>query len=361
MVELACGLKRRGHSVEMFAYFPHRDFFRPRLDEQHIAVHEYHKGRGFSLGVVRKLAALIDGRNIDIVVSYLSSPNIYAELAKLAAPRAKLIVSERTNFRDDTSRLSAFVRRALHAAADHVVANSRAQCEWLRKKWWLRDKVSCIYNGLDPGPFSGDRRAPESGTRLRLIAIGRVGPEKNALNLIRGLALFYREHGYVPEITWVGEREGGSAGVRYCERIDDLLESLPEVRKNWRWLGEATDIPGLLREHDALIHPSFYEGLPNVVCEALAAGMPVLVSNVCDHPLLVAEGERGFLFDPADPAGISAAIARLADLEAGDWRRFSHNARLYAVQNLDVETMITAYEKLFAQLLPGRTREQRES
>ena len=97
------------------------------------------------------------------------------------------------------------------------------------------------------------------------------------------------------------------------------------------------------------------------VSEALAAGMPVLVSNVCDHPILVAEGERGFLFDPADPASISAAIARLAGLDAGDWRSISRNARLYAMENLDVETMITAYEKLFAQLLSGGPRERGES
>jgi len=49
-------------------------------------------------------------------------------------------------------------------------------------------------------------------------------------------------------------------------------------------------------EHDAFVHPSFYEGMPNVVCEALAAGLPVLVSDVCDHPLLVEKGVQGFLF-----------------------------------------------------------------
>ena len=50
------------------------------------------------------------------------------------------------------------------------------------------------------------------GERLRLVAVGRVGPEKNALNLIRGLVLFHREAGYIPEVSWVGERDGGRAG-----------------------------------------------------------------------------------------------------------------------------------------------------
>lgn len=354
IVELACGLNRRGHSVEMFAYFPRRDFFRPRLDERHILVHEFDKGSGFSFNVVRALTALIKHRNFDIVVAYLSSPNIYAELAKLVAPHAKLIASERTSFRDDKSRVSAFLRRAMHALADHVVANSESHCEWLRRKWWLKHKVSCIYNGLDLGPFPAGRPVPESGNLLRLVAVGRVGPEKNALNLMRGLLLFHREWGYMPDVSWVGERDGGNAGKLYCQRVDELLERSPELRNHWRWFGEETNISGLLREYHALIHPSFYEGLPNVVCEALAAGMPVLVSNVCDNPSLVADGERGFLFNPAEPGSIATAIKRLVDLGPGDWRRFSLNARHYAEENLDVDRMITAYEDLFARLLSDR-------
>lgn len=350
MVELACGLKRRGHSVEMFAYFPARDFFRPRLDEQQIAVHEVNKGEGFSPRVVRRLAGVINARNIDVVVSYLNSPNIYAELARLAV-HAKLIVSERTSHLDDQSHVGAVFRRVMHCLADHVVANSHAQCEWLTRKWWLKGKVSCIYNGVDPGPAPTRRPVPESGEDLRLVAVGRVGAEKNAINLIRGLIAFHREYGYVPQVSWVGERDWGAAGRLYGRRLEQLLESSPEVRNRWRWLGVATDIPGVLREHHALVHPSLYEGLPNVVCEALAAGMPVLVSNVCDHARLVADGQRGFLFDPSDPGSIAAAIRALVQLPRADWLKFSCNARRYAEENLHVERMISAYESLFVRLL----------
>lgn len=354
IVELACGLKRRGHSVEMFAYFPSHGFFRPRVDEQQIVVHEYDKGSGFSLGVVRRLAELINRRNFDVVVSYLSSPNVYAELAKLFAPRARLVVSERTSFHDDKSRVSAFGRRALHVAADHVVANSHTQSDWLRRRPWLRDKVSCIYNGLDLGLFAGDRTFPQRAEPLRLVAVGRVGPEKNALNLIRALTLFHREWGYAPQVSWIGARDGSSAGRGYCQRVDELLESCPEVKNNWRWLGEEANIPELLQKYHALIHPSFYEGLPNVVCEALASGMPVLLSNVCDHPLLAGHGERGFLFEPAEPRSIANAIKRLTALEADDWGKLSRNARRYAEENLGAERMITEYEDLLARLLPRR-------
>jgi glycosyltransferase involved in cell wall biosynthesis len=91
--------------------------------------------------------------------------------------------------------------------------------------------------------------------------------------------------------------------------------------------------------------------LPNAVCEALATGIPVLASNVCDHPLLVADGERGFLFDPESAHSIAAAIAKFAALSEEQRRMFSLNARAYAVANLSVHKMVSAYERLLERLL----------
>src|SRR5690606_21739605 len=83
------------------------------------------------------------------------------------------------------------------------------------------------------------------------------------------------------------------------------------VADRWRWLGRREDVPELMRAHDALVHPAFFEGLPNAVCEALASGLPVLASRVCDHPRLVGE-DRGLLFDPGSPEDIAAALERFA-------------------------------------------------
>jgi glycosyltransferase involved in cell wall biosynthesis len=356
MVELACGLKRRGHAVEMFVYFNQYDFFRARLDKHQIIIHEPPTGSWASIGVVRRLASLMRRGAFDVAVSYLSTANIYAELARVVAPGTRLVVSERTNFHDDKSAMGALLRRLLHVLSDRVVANSETQAAWLRSRPWLRGKVSCIYNGVDLSSFHPMDSIPKSGRALRLLGVGRIGPEKNLLNLILALAQFEGEFGRVPEVGWAGQRDASRAGRRYCERIDALLASLPTVREHWHWLGLQSNIPGLLRDYDALIHPSLYEGLPNSVCEALAAGMPVLASNVCDHPLLVADGSRGYLFDPRDPASIAAAVAKLAQLDVGAWRNFARNAREYASINLSVDRMVDSYEALFTSLRAGRLR-----
>lgn len=354
IVELACGLKRRGHEIEMFVYFPEYDFFRPLLEEHLITVHAYAKRKGFSFGVLAKLIELVRDRRFDLLVSYLSSANIYAELAVPFSGGSKLVVSERTSHHDDKAPMRDCLRRAMHVLSDKVVANSRTQRDWLKQKWWLRTKANYIYNGIDLQKFHPNQPIVEGTDGLHLIGIGRVGSEKNILNLIAALDIMLRESGDAPHISWAGPRDESESGRNYCRQVDEMLEGLPEIRRRWHWLGIQADVAELLRRYQVLIHPSFYEGLPNVVCEALASGVPVLASDVCDHSLLVADGERGFLFDPKLPESIAAAITKLKNLSMDERRGLSRNAREYAEANLDVEKMVSAYECLFRQLLARR-------
>ncbi len=351
MVELACGLKGRGHDVELFVYHPHFTFFRPKVASLGIRVHEYAKGAGFSIGVITRVASLFKANRYDVVVSFLRSPNVYSELSRLLAPSMKLIVSERSSSLGDRSRVESSLRRHLHRCATHVVANSHSHAAWLETHHaWLRGKVTTIYNGLDGAEVPAAPLVLTAARDLRLLAIGRVGPEKNVLRLLMALEVFHRLNGWVPDVSWVGRRDASVRGTRYCRDVDEWLNGKPDIRKHWHWLGERADIRDLIAQHHALIHPSLYEGLPNVVCEALAAGRPVVVSDVCDHGRLVAEGERGFLFDPHDPVSIAGAIQKLTILEEADWIMLSRNARRYAEAALTTERMVSEYEALFSRV-----------
>ena len=79
--------------------------------------------------------------------------------------------------------------------------------------------------------------------------------------------------------------------------------------------------------------------------------MPVAVSDVCDHSLLVADGKRGFLFDPASPESIAEALRKLLVLSPGEWAEMSSEARLFAAGHLGLDRMVRAYETLFLGLV----------
>jgi glycosyltransferase involved in cell wall biosynthesis len=350
MVELACGLKERGHDVHAFIYFPQHDFFRDRVDAAAIPVHHVAKGRGFSFAVVRALARLIDIERFDAVVSFLDRPNLYAELAtQWATHRTRLVVSERSHRQHDGNRIGAALRRTLHGCADAVVANSETHAEWLRSRPMLADKVHCIYNGVDLVRFSSSNAGgPERPQDLRLLAIGRVGPEKNALTVIRALQMHHERHGWTPALSWMGRRDESDAGRAYGKQVDHALDAYPAVAGAWRWLGERNDVPQQLTQHHALLHASLYEGLPNAVCEAFASARPVLASAVCDHPRLVDAPARGWLFDPTDPASLLAALESTHRHDVAQWLAMGEAARTFACEALSTARMVQRFEAVLA-------------
>lgn len=345
MVNLACGLKDKGHDVAFFVYYPNETFYRPLVEKAGIPVHEVTKGRGFSFKVLWRLIRLLRTNQFDGIISFLTTPNIYCELARLGSRCPRLIVSERSSSIGETSPIISVLRRLFHLSADCVVANSKTHAAWLRRLPWLRKKAYTIYNGYAisaPNP----RKLKVRDGPLKYLVVGRVHPGKNGLRLIEALALFYRKHGTCPVVSWAGRREADADSCKYIEEMERMIELIPEIAANWHWLGERDDVPNLLASHDALLHQSLFEGLPNVVCEAFIYGCPVIASSVCDHPLLVKDGVRGLLCDPLSAHSICAAIERFEGLSTQERKQLGINTRKYADENLSIERMVRSYEDL---------------
>ena len=91
---------------------------------------------------------------------------------------------------------------------------------------------------------------------------------------------------------------------------------------------------------------SFFEGLPNAVCEGMACGKPILMSNVCDAGNLVRDGENGFLCDPDSPESIAAAIRRLVATDAGKRRKMGEASRKKAEELFRSDIVIDRYERI---------------
>ncbi len=342
LVNLACGLKARGHIVDVFIYYPHQDFFLSELAEAGVAVHALPKKGKLGVNVLVGLVRLLHAGKYDALISFLDTPNVYSVVASIFSPRLKLVVSERSSHHHDKNKYLALGKRLLYGFTDKVVANSKSQAEWLRRYPWLRGKTMAIYNGFPMADQAASGEIPP----MSFLVVGRIGPEKNGIRLVEALELFRRKHGYVPDISWAGKEDILPAGQRYVSALRAILDKYPGVRAQWNWLGERRDIMDLLREHRALIHPSLYEGLPNVVCEAFIAGRPVIASGVCDHPSLVDEPARGFIFDPLDPVQICKAIEHVVFLSEQEWREMSENSMNYARSQLGVDRMVEEYEAL---------------
>jgi glycosyltransferase involved in cell wall biosynthesis len=350
MVTLAAGLSSRGHAVEFFVYYS-EDHFRRTLHERSIAIHFHAKRGRLSISPLLALRRLIATRTYDVVLSFLDTPNVYAELACLRARRPRLVVSERFMFLSENGSVLSRGLRQFHRLADALTVNSDHHRTALIKALpWLGPRTQTIYNGYDLDCFRRDEHAPSHDNTLRLIAVASTARKKNSLNLAKAMAICHLRHGLRATVTWVGRTSDvGEVSRGYDETVACLKTTGTEHL--WTWTGERSDIPELLNSHDALAHPSFHEGLPNSICEALACGRPVLASRVCDHPALVQDGSSGYLFNPQSPDDIAKTILRFSDLPPNTRENMGRAARRYAEEHLSLARMTDEYEQLFQTLL----------
>lgn len=347
---LALLLKQRGHEVEMMVYRQH-DFFRPILDRAGIQVLEVLEAN--KLKRAWALRKAIHGAEPDIVIAYQTTAAVYAELAVIGRRNFSLIVSER-NRREEERRVVNWIQYQLHRLADAVIANSCEQERLLTKAApWLRARTTVIYNGVDLDHFQPCSTDTGSGT-VKLLVLARFSKQKNSTALVEALALLRDRHGIENVIVdWYGNNffvDGRPTALSevYVQTIQLIKEYRLEDR--FRLHDPTPDVLPLYQECTAFCLPSLYEGLPNVVCEAMACGKPVLASRIGDNERLVADGENGILFDPKDPEKIAEAIQQFLETTPESRHEMGTGGRKRAEKMLSTETFVAQYEKVFEQV-----------
>lgn len=354
MVTLAQILQGRGHSIELFTYHSQHQHLLSEVQGRGISLVSVTKRARYSPGVVLSLRRLLRRNCYDVILAYLDAPSLYAELANATVKRIPLVVSERSTYPPGRMPLRTRVLQEAHRLADAIVVNSHHQRRRMVRRFpWMGMKLRTITNGVDlerfcPAAVRTVAEVSREGS-LELLAVGNIVQNKNVCGLIEALIVLRRTHRINVRVRWAGKRLQTVAGQQLFARAQRMLTE-NALTGSWEWLGERVDMPELLRSHDALIHPSFYEGMSNAICEALACGRPVLASDVCDHRNLVQDGRTGFLFDPKSPADMAAAIHRFACLSPSARGRAGLLARQYAEAALGQDDFADAYEGLFNEL-----------
>lgn len=190
------------------------------------------------------------------------------------------------------------------AKASFTVAIShfcRSQLMYLtdRQHW---PRIHIVHCGIDTESFHPDRRSP--GSTPRLAFVGRLDPVKGADLLLDALASLRADH---PSLTATFIGDGPHAAhVRSHARKLGLSDIVT-------FLGTQPEeiVADLLRHSDLLVLPSFAEGLPVVLMEAMATGLPVISSRIAGIPELVDDGRTGILIPAGDTTALAAAIDRL--------------------------------------------------
>ncbi len=279
------------------------------------------------------------------IISFLPAANFYSSIVKLFKPSTHLIVSQRTSSAASLSVVRKWMLCFTCFCASNVTTNSKTETGILRKTFpRLAYKIHTVWNGYEINKF--DEIRYQNQEIRKLLVVGRIAYPKNGLNILKGLSVFLSRHGWAPEIHWAGRKEIDKRSLVMQSEMECFIEVNPEVKPYFKLLGEVRNIEELYKSYDALLHISLYEGFPNVICEAMFLGCPVIASNVCDHPIVIDQEKRGLLCEPDSPESIADAIERLEQMAIDKRNEMILNARKFAEDNFDIGHLSRSYEKL---------------
>lgn len=320
--------------------------------------------QGKDLTLPFKLAGLMRKNNIQVVHTHNLTPLLYGTLAARIA-RVSAVVNTRHG------REKKHGGRFIWGMNNAVAAISQdAKRELLKCNHIKPEKVRVIYNGIDMETFKiasslplallgvAPRNDEGEGARndcycdlrkelniaadARVIGtVARLSAEKDQHTL---LSAFTKVNALIKDSILVIAGDGA---------LRDDLESHARylgVHEKVRFLGFCRDIPRLLSIFDVFVLSSLTEGISLTLLEAMAAGKPVVATNVGGNPEVVAEGETGLLVSPKDPEKLAEAIIRL--LQNPELaRKMGEAGHRRVEEKFSLDRMVREYEELYRECL----------
>lgn len=262
-------------------------------------------------------------------------------IGRLLSGRVPVVNALRSVVLDDTGRpLAHLLDRITFGRVAVCVANSQAAIDRHVSSGFPADRFEYLPNGVDLERFSAGSRddtraaAGLASSELLLLAVANLRPVKNLPLLLRASRRLL-ERGLTHRVWVVGEGD---------ERR--MLEGLSRelgLNSTVRFLGAVPDLPARYAAADAFVLTSQFEGMPTVVLEAFAAGLPVVATAVGDVPTLCRD--TGLLVPPDDLDALVDALTRV--LRDGALREMLSRSAKDVSQRYSIERMIRSYAEIF--------------
>jgi glycosyltransferase involved in cell wall biosynthesis len=322
LIYLAKGLQQRGWDVTVAIYYS--GVLDIELEEAGIRIVNLCKSGRWDLhGVLWRLVSLLHRARPEAVYSFLGTANILATMARPFVPPTKWLWSIRASNMDlsvygRASALSYRVERVLSRLPNLIISNSQAGLEHAAAHGFPRARIIVVPNGTDTERFRPD---PEAGANIRSswgIENGRpVIGMLSRLDPMKAHPVFLSAASIVaaarPDVRFVCAGGGPEAYVQHLRQLARRFG-----------IGDCTLFPGgytnpvaVLNAFDLCCSSSSYgEGFSNSISEAMACGVPCVVTDVGDSALIV--GPTGAVAPPDNPGDLADAMLKLLwDLNAG--------------------------------------------
>ncbi|MEN6405499.1 MAG: glycosyltransferase [Thermoguttaceae bacterium] len=239
-------------------------------------------------------------------------------------------------------RLNGLIERRSLRRAARVIAVSQSIADHVAHEGFDPSRIRVVPNGVPVMPWT-DRPRPIDPWTLGVVALFR--PRKGLDVLLDAMAIL-RQQGKIVRLRAIGAFES----PRYQAEILNQVRRLG-LHDQVAWTGFIDRVPDQLQRMDALVLPSLFgEGLPMVVLEAMAAGVPVVATRVAGVPEVIRDGQDGVLVPPGDADRLAQAIGRLIDGQP-DWSSMRRSAHTRQTERFSDAAMAAGVAAVYRELL----------
>lgn len=325
---------------------PVRMFRALRETERYSRTHRRNFGKHMAYLVEAvRLVRLLRKRGIDHVHAHFgtNSATVAVLMKKLAGIRFSMTVHGSAELDSPlTIRLPAKVAEAEFTAAISHYTKAQLMRYCAPRDW---DRIHVVPCTIDDSYLSEALPIPTGSQGL--VSVGRLSPEKGHLLLLDAFAEAIAD-GTPGKLAIVGD---GPMRAEIEKKVAKLGLGNDVLLLGWQ---NEEQIKRHLRASKGLVLPSFYEGLPVVLMEAMALGRPVIATPVGGIPELVKDGENGWLVPAGDTHEWALAIRGLLRLDVPKCERIGRNGRRAIQASHAASVAGDKLEKLFTNLLNGR-------
>ncbi len=359
-VHVTRGLDRSRFDIQI-GCFRRSGPFLNEISALDIPISEYPTTSFYSYEAVRaqlRLAQTIRRERVQLVHAYGSYPNLFTVPAARLARNCVSIASLRDlGLFSGGNKLKGAAQKLAFSFADCVLANSNAARNWLLNQGVKQERVHVIPNGINVARFSP---APDD-CDFPIRREFNIDPKAPLVTLVCRTDRNKGLEGFMDVVPIVANRfpdvrfmlVGGSPCNPSYEIDIRNLAARRNLNNRLIFTGERSDVPAVLQESTLSVLPSLSESFSNSLLESMAAGLPVVATNVGGNPEIVQDGETGLLVPPRDPAAMADAIIRV--LEAPEMaKRFGVAGRERVMKHFSLETVIRRTSELYMMLLERR-------
>ena len=349
LLSAAHGMRSRGHEVRIVSL---TQLGPMGLEAQRAGIPteslDMRRGVPDPRGLVR-LVRLVRAWRPDVLHSHMVHANLMARVLRVITPVPVMVSTIHNIYEGGRLRMAAY--RLTNALVDHVTIVSQAAADrFVRERIVPESLLTVIPNGVDTEQF---RRIPRDvGHSLRQslglegefvwLAVGRFEIAKDYPNMLRGFA---RVRERFPQATLLLVGRGSLQS-----ETERLAQSLG-LGSGVRFLGVRDDVVQVMSAADGYVMSSAWEGMPMVLLEAAAAGLPIVTTRVGGNHEVVRDGESGFVVPPRDHEALGRAMLQLMELSETERRSMGDRGREIIRAHYGLNRVVERWEELYRDVL----------